>query len=157
MSEKIDGCPYCYIAPQEQRRLLLTQGTWLVFLAERQDYIGHCVLVHREHLDRLSDTTVQDFMDLMMVVRLLEKAAESVFDATNFNWSCLMNDAFKETEFNPHLHLHFRPRYQDAVKVLDNSYVDGEFSHHYDPHKPDQLNEAEKEEVFRRLYAYLHA
>lgn len=157
MNEKISGCPFCYMSAKERRFLLLEQGNWAVYLADKQDYIGRCVIVHKEHLDYLGDASAQDFLDLMMVVRLLEKAAGSVLDATNFNWSCLMNDAFKQADFNPHLHLHFRPRYADPVKIGSSLYFDEEFAHHYDNHKPDQLGEAEKQYVFQQLYQYLHS
>lgn len=157
MNEKIAGCPFCYMSAKDRRFLLLEQGNWQVFLADKQDYIGRCIVVHKQHLDYLGDASAQDFMDLMMVVRLLEKAAESVFDATNFNWSCLMNDAFKQEFYHPHLHLHFRPRYEDPVRIGDSLYTDDEFSHHYDNHKPDLLTEQEKRFVFEQFSHYFHS
>ena len=118
--------------------------------------IGRCSVVHKQHLEYLSDASVQDFVDFTTVVRELELALEQVFDATLFNWSCLMNDAYKRDEFIPHLHIHLRPRYQDPVRLFDSLYDDEEFGHHYDNRKEDKLTAEEKNEVFKRLYRYLH-
>ena len=42
-----------------------------------------------------------------------------------------MNDAYKEENPHPRVHLHFRPRYRNPVKILGETFVDEDFSRHY--------------------------
>lgn len=42
-----------------------------------------------------------------------------------------MNNFYKEAIPNPHLHIHVRPRYKNAVVINNHSYTDAEFAHHY--------------------------
>ena len=58
--------------------------------------------------------------------------AETKLGATMFNWSCLMNDAYKSTPPCPHVHLHVRPRYSAPITVGDYTFCDYRFAHHYD-------------------------
>ena len=51
--------------------------------------------------------------------------------ATMFNWSCLMNDAYKHENPHPHLHFHVRPRYKNPININDKVFYDSEFAHHY--------------------------
>src|SRR3990170_4537805 len=61
----------------------------------------------------------------------LESSFKKTFDARLFNWSCLMNNAFKEKPANPHVHWHLRPRYEKEVKFAGITFIDPEFGHHY--------------------------
>lgn len=47
------------------------------------------------------------------------------------NWSCLLNDFYKITAPNPHLHLHVRPRYKNPFLLNGTQYIDEDFGHHY--------------------------
>ena len=48
-----------------------------------------------------------------------------------FNWSCLMNDAFKDSSPKPQVHWHFRPRYENPVEIGGHVFKDSNFGHHY--------------------------
>ena len=39
-----------------------------------------------------------------------------------------MNNFYKESEPNPHLHIHVRPRYDKPVMVNGSTYIDSEFT-----------------------------
>lgn len=54
------------------------------------------------------------------------------------NWSCLLNDFYKITAPNPHLHLHVRPRYKNPFLLNGTQYIDEDFGHHYNLCKGDQ-------------------
>ena len=42
-----------------------------------------------------------------------------------------MKSFYKESDPNPHLHIHVRPRYAKQVMLNGNTYTDSEFGHHY--------------------------
>ena len=65
------------------------------------------------------------------IVCKLEYVLKKTFNATMFNWTCLMNDAFKSDEPKPQIHWHFRPRYKKIVKFNNEQFEDLEFAHHY--------------------------
>lgn len=66
------------------------------------------------------------------------------------------NGFYKESEPNPHLHIHVRPRYDEPVMVDGHSYVDSEYGHHYALNKSGVLPAEDKEEVFVRLKEWLN-
>ena len=41
-----------------------------------------------------------------------------------------MNDFYKNETPNPHVHLHVRPRYGNAIVINKHTYIDTEFAHH---------------------------
>ena len=65
------------------------------------------------------------------VVKKLENLFKETFNATMFNWSCLMNDAFKDSSPKPQVHWHFRPRYENPVEIGGHVFKDSNFGHHY--------------------------
>ena len=66
-----------------------------------------------------------------------------------------MNSFYKESEPDPHLHIHVRPRYDEPVIVNGNAYIDSEFGHHYTVNKSRSIPAEDKEEVFARLKEWL--
>jgi diadenosine tetraphosphate (Ap4A) HIT family hydrolase len=81
----------------------------------------------------------------------LESALRKTFDATMFNWTCLMNDAYKEKIPEPHVHWHFRPRYNHKVKVADLTFEDMEFGHHYDKNNEKKISEDIKKIIVSKI------
>ncbi len=61
----------------------------------------------------------------------MERIYREVLGAELCNWSCLLNNSYKETVPNPHLHIHVRPRYKKSVVINNHVYIDTEFTHHY--------------------------
>ena len=86
-----------------------------------------------------------------MLVRRVEDCLKAVLGAALCNWSCLMNDFYKDKVPNPHLHVHVRPRYDKPVVINGNTYMDSEFGHHYALHKSVSVPAEDREEVFIRL------
>jgi diadenosine tetraphosphate (Ap4A) HIT family hydrolase len=62
----------------------------------------------------------------------MEAAARRAFGAVGFNWTALMNTAFQRDPPNPHVHLHFRPRYAQPVEFHGRMFEDAMFGYHYD-------------------------
>ena len=67
-----------------------------------------------------------------------------------------MNDFYKESAPDPHLHIHVRPRYDKPVVLNGSTYTDSEFGHHYALNKSAVMPAEDKEEVFRRLKGWLN-
>lgn len=62
-----------------------------------------------------------------------------------------MNSFYRDSEPDPHLHLHVRPRYDHPVEINGNTYTDGEFGHHYALNKSGIIPVKDQEEIFIRL------
>lgn len=67
-----------------------------------------------------------------------------------------MNSFYKESEPNPHLHIHVRPRYDEPVTVNGRAYIDSEFGHHYAVKKGGEMSDKDREELFTRLKKWLN-
>ena len=66
-----------------------------------------------------------------------------------------MNNFYKDSAPDPHLHIHVRPRYDKAVVINGSTYSDSEFGHHYALNKSGVIPAKDKEEVFFRLKEWL--
>lgn len=86
----------------------------------------------------------------------VEACLKTVLGATLCNWSCLMNNFYKEAAPNPHIHIHVRPRYDKPVMLNESIYTDSEFGHHYALKKSGVIPAKDKEEVFIRLKEWLN-
>ena len=60
----------------------------------------------------------------------------------------MLNNFYKETTPNPHLHIHVRPRYKNAVVINDHSYDDTEFAHHYALKKDSLLLDDDRQTLY---------
>jgi len=58
----------------------------------------------------------------------LERITKKLFDATMFNFACLMNNSYKDKE-TPHVHFHFIPRYDGKRIILGKKYKDKHFGY----------------------------
>ena len=56
------GCEWC--AYKDTEWLLYQSLHWSVYLADRQDYVGRCILVLNRHCDSLSELDVPEWMEL---------------------------------------------------------------------------------------------
>ncbi len=131
-----------------QAKPLLETDHWIVTLAEDQYYLGRCYVTAKRHVPSLADLTQGEFNDMQRVIQTLEHGFRHAFSATMFNWTCLMNNAYKEASPNPHVHWHFRPRYSHIVEVNGELFEDKEFAHHYD-RKAQKIVDSATLEVIR--------
>ena len=152
----MDRCEWCGLSEEDKRFQVCESGSWSVFLADEQDYIGRCILVLKRHCNSLSEMTDDEWDELRRLIRTVEACLKAVLGAALCNWSCLMNDACKKPVPDPHLHIHVRPRYDKPVMLNGNTYTDSEFGHHYALHKSGQIPVEDRKEVFIRLKKYLN-
>ena len=106
-------CEWCDY--KENEWLLHRSLHWSVYLADVQDYVGRCILVLNRHCGSLSELNTSEWIELKTIIDRLEFVYKEVLGAELSNWSCLLNNFYKETTPNPHLHIHVRPRYKNAI------------------------------------------
>ena len=141
----MSDCSWCNLTDEDRQYLLYENQYWSVYLADEQDYVGRCIVVSRRHCASLSELDETEWDNLRIVIQMVENSLKSVLGADLCNWSCLMNDSFKEQVPKTHLHLHCRPRFKNLVTINGNEYIDEEFGHHYKLHKGTQLMEVDKD------------
>lgn len=106
---------------------------WKIYLAPIQSYLGRCEVEAKYHYNDLAQINQEVWVDFTKVIYSLENSLKKAFDATMFNWTCLMNNAYQNTPPHPHVHWHFTPRYNHEVKIDQHTFRDLEFGHHYNP------------------------
>ncbi len=136
-------CDWCNLSEEDRKMLLIENTTWAVCLADEQDYIGRCILVLKRHCSCLSELNDDEWIELKQLIVKLEKCFKNTLGAELSNWSCLLNDFYKEEDANPHVHIHVRPRYKMPMELDGTIYEDEEFGHHY-KHKKASVLQKEK-------------
>ena len=152
----MESCGWCNLSEEDKQFQVYESASWSVFLSDEQDYIGRCILVLKRHCGSLSELTDDEWKELRRLICQVETCLKTVLGATLCNWSCLMNSFYKESEPDPHLHLHVRPRYDEPVTVNGNTYIDSEFGHHYAVKKDGKISDKDRKEVFTRLKEWLN-
>ena len=104
--------------------LLAETPHWLIILAPDQRNLGTCVVALKRDEIELSGLTGEEWTDLAIIVKKLEKAVKKAFNATMFNWGCLMNSSYLKDPPTPHLHFHFIPRYRYPVEFQGKRFED---------------------------------
>ncbi len=143
-------CISCRSTSQDEDFVFETRF-WKIFLSNDQSYLGRCVVVSKRHSEKLSELKQEEWLDFADVVNKLETALKEIFGATMFNWTCLMNDSYKEKQPNPHVHWHFRPRYNHKVEFAELVFEDSEFGHHYDRKRTLEVSDAVRKVVIQKI------
>ena len=100
-------------------------------------------------------TGVQTCALPIYVVKKLEAALKKSFDATMFNWSCLMNNAYQNDPPDPQVHWHFRPRYNHKVDFEGEIFEDKDFGHHYARNTDRKISEELSKKLILKIRASL--
>jgi diadenosine tetraphosphate (Ap4A) HIT family hydrolase len=145
-----EECPICTIV-QTQPANLLTTKHWIVSLSRDQGYLGRAYVTLREHKGSLHELSADEWKDYTDIVRGLEKATAEGLGATLCNWSCLMNNAYQQKPYNPHIHWHMRPRYDHAVTINRVIFEDPAFGYHYDREQRLTVDEATYSAILERI------
>lgn len=100
----------------------------VIFGAWCQDHPGYCIISSNK--EALSDLTSEEWQELGIIEKELERVCKKVLGATMFNFCCLMNNAYIDNE-KPHVHYHFVPRYKDELKLFGKVYKDRYFGYNF--------------------------
>lgn len=122
-------CEVCDIMNEEA---YVETTHWHVILSYKQAYLGRSLAALKRHCGDLAELTADEWVDLQLAIRQTEDILRKAFDATVFNWGCLMNNAFQQKPYNPHVHCHVWPRYDHPVTIEGKTYTDDLFGNHYD-------------------------
>ena len=127
----------------------------VVFVSWCQEFPGNCIISCGK--EKLSDLTNEDWIELGIIEKELERITKKLFDATMYNFACLMNNAYRDGE-KPHVHFHFIPRYKGERMILNKKYKDKHFGYNlwkWSLNKlksqKDIFTKEEKEEIFNML------
>lgn len=116
--KKIKGCVNLNIYEED---------TWrVVFVDWSQAFPGNCIISCDKK--SLSELTDNDWITLGKLEKELERVTKKLFDATMYNFACLMNNAYRDKE-KPHVHFHFIPRYEGKRNILNKEYTDRHFGY----------------------------
>jgi diadenosine tetraphosphate (Ap4A) HIT family hydrolase len=139
----------------DQKEIILETTQWIIILSKDQAYLGRCLVVLKRKCGDLAELTPEELSDFLEVVRKLENAFRKSFDATMFNWTCLMNNAYQESPPNPQVHWHFRPRYNHKVEFAGEVFEDTEFGNHYARGTNRKLTEKIRRSIVEKVRASL--
>lgn len=108
----------------------LYQGKYwtVVFVKWSQEFIGDCIISSKK--ESLSELTSEEWIELGKIEKELERVCKKLFNATMFNFACLMNNAYRDNE-TPHVHFHFIPRYKNAITIFNKVYKDKHFGYNF--------------------------
>lgn len=123
-------CPYCEkLVDYNFGDPLLETDHWIVFLAPNQSNLATCVVALKRDQKTLTGLSKEEWDDFILLLESMEKAVKIAFNATLFNWGCLMNTFYLEDKPEPHLHWHFIPRYRDPVNFAGCTFEDPHFGY----------------------------
>jgi diadenosine tetraphosphate (Ap4A) HIT family hydrolase len=128
MNEQCDICKF----PRKASHRLLETDAWHVQLGNNQAYFGRAYVTLKEHKGSLSALSPQEWQEFQDIVGKLEPAYKELYGADPLNWSCLMNNAFRENPAYPHVHWHVMPRYRTPVVRDGVTYVDSQYGELFD-------------------------
>ena len=108
---------------------LYSGENWNIIFGEWcQEYPGYCIISSNK--ENLSDLSKEEWEELGVLEKELERVCKKIFGATTFNFCCLMNNAYRDNE-KPHVHFHFVPRYKASLNLFDKIYKDRHFGYNF--------------------------
>lgn len=144
-------CEFC----SGKKKLFFETKRWSMFLSGDQTYLGRIALVLNRHANSISELTNEEWIELFEAVKRFEYASKKAFEATMLNWTCLMNNAYKEKPPTPHVHWHCMPRYDHPVKFGGEVFVDDAFGQHYKNDAVRKVSAEVKKAIESGLLKYL--
>lgn len=100
---------------------------WTVIFVEWcQEYPGQCIISSTK--ESLSSLTSEEWSRLGEIEKELERITKKLFNATMYNFACLMNNAYRDNK-KPNVHFHFIPRYKEKVNLFNKKYIDRHFGY----------------------------
>ena len=96
----------------------------VVFVDWCQEFPGQCIISCNK--DSLSELSSDEWIELGIIEKELERVCTKLFGSTMFNFACLMNNAYRDNK-KPHVHYHFIPRYKERLVLFDKKYRDKHF------------------------------
>ena len=141
-------CQFCeLIYNREYEFLLFESQHWKSYLSFQQHYPGRSIIVCKRHVESFDLLAPEELRDYQKHFKKVTTLLQEKLNVTCFNVALLMNGAYAEKPYNPHVHFHIIPRYDQEVKILGYNFEDDTFGNHYVPNKEEFLTE-EKRRIF---------
>ena len=107
-------CAFCrIIRGEEEASIVFEDSLSLAFLDRRPLFLGHCLLVPKEHFETLADLPTPLIGPLFQNAQLLERAIEGGL-AADGTFVAINNHVSQSV---PHVHIHLVPRHhKDGLK-----------------------------------------
>lgn len=151
---RMTECTVCREAANaDHPGIILETKHWKVVLSKYQSYVGRLFVMLREHKASLSVLTAEEWAEFNELVPKLENANRKAFGGTPFNWMSMMNDSYKNTPPNPHVHWHMLPRYDHDVTVAGVTFTDPDYAHHYNKDRQDEVSPEVAQAIVKSLTA----
>src|SRR5215212_1878986 len=99
-------CFFCSSAFDPSKHLIFETEHWQVLLHSDHTYFGRSTVLLKRHCASLSELSELEWLDLKAVIERLEAALRTLFNATQCNWSSMMNQAYQVDPPVPHVHFH---------------------------------------------------
>jgi len=149
------SCDICGFVKTNKNPILETDY-WVVVLADDQAYLGRCYVTLKRHCGDLAELSKEEWNDLHILISRLESSVKKAFGATLFNWTCLMNLAYQNKPYNPHVHWHFRPRYERPVEFAGLTFNDPEFGKHYarEQERSFEVSQEVQQKIIEKIKEY---
>ena len=98
----------------------------VIFVNWCQEFPGQCIISNKK--ETLSELTSEEWIELGIIEKELERVCKKLFGATMYNFASLMNNAYRDN-VTPHVHFHFIPRYKNVVSLFNKQYIDKHFGY----------------------------
>ncbi|SFC62749.1 HIT family protein [Butyrivibrio sp. YAB3001] len=118
----MSACEWCNLSDEDKKYILFEDEHWAVYLADKQDYVGRCIIVLKRHAGTLSELSVAEWTDFQSIIQRVESCLKTTLGADLCNWTCLLNNFYKDDNPNPHVHLHCRPRYSVKRRIMGGGF-----------------------------------
>ncbi len=84
------------LSTERKTGIVYETKNWLVVLSSEQLYLGRSAVFLKRECSSLQGLTLEEWDDLLAVIRKFEVGVKQEFGAEVFNWCCLMNNAFRD-------------------------------------------------------------
>lgn len=115
--------------------ILKEYDNWTLLLNTNQRYLGRVYvwLAQEGEMQRFSDLTLDQYMELMVVIQDYEYAMAELWRPEHMNYAWLGNFFH---EHGGHGHMHLIPRYQGPRVFQGTTFADGKWGKNYAPSEP---------------------
>ena len=134
-----------------KKDLIFETKHWRITLTSDQTYLGRSYMDLKGERGSLSELTQEEIIDFFEFVKKFESTLKRAFGAVMFNWTCLMNDAYKEKPYNPHVHFHVRPRYDKEVEFAGETFADPNFAEHYKRGVKREVSDEIRKQIIEKI------